>query len=265
MGDLKKLDPKNVIEAADAELKRFDDNVLGNISGRNALKEAEKKLAGFKPPNFSSIGLNADVSKEGVKLTRTPELDRQLEGLRAGFQQQNRDLRGLLPGVRAGFGKLTEAADATFAAERERQSGERSRAIGDLKQDLARRRVLGSSFASDTVGRREAEFAKQERALAGDEAGAKAQAFLQELTQTKEILSQANDATVKEFASMITQMNFESGLAADLQANLSAVLNGNLQQQAAILSKRADNAAAITGTVIGTAATVATGGKKPSG
>lgn len=101
---------------------------------------------------------------------------------RSGLLRQDVDaLRGRLGGtfaelqgqVKPGFGGLT---DARVKAIRDRAD----EAVGNLRESLSRRKVLGSSFASDALTRTELAFAQEEE-------GARAQSFVEEMGLSRQL------------------------------------------------------------------------------
>ena len=89
--------------------------------------------------------------------------------------------------IRPGFGRLTEAR---VQAIRDR----RAQAVGNLRESLTRRNVLGASFAQDAIARTELEFAQEEER-------ARAQSFLEELQleqQNLKLQFETNQAQLAE-------------------------------------------------------------------
>lgn len=109
----------------------------------------------------------------------------------------------LIADVRPGFGRLTEA-------RLQQIENARSRAVGNLRENLARRRVLGSSFGRDALARTESEFAQQSERAA-------AQGFLQELDATNRLIQQrlnARQNTVqRELDAVNSIINADLGLS----------------------------------------------------
>lgn len=96
--------------------------------------------------------------------------------LRTGLRGLNFDLGTLRSQVQPGFGRLTEArvtAIRDAAAE----------SIGNLRDSLARRNVLGSSFANDAFSRTRLAFAQEEEK-------ARAESALQEIQLSTQLLQE---------------------------------------------------------------------------
>lgn len=151
-------------------------------------------FGGSPIPLFSFGGVFNPSNTSRFKLKTLPRRQELISQLGASFGQQAEALRGFLPGiqeffgqglgateellgqVRPGFGALTEARVSEIL---NRGSASRS----NLRSNLARRRVLGSSFAEDVLGR----FDQQ---LAQDVGQAKAVSFLEELDATNQLINQ---------------------------------------------------------------------------
>ena len=182
--------------------------------------DAEKILRRFQPTGFSAPGLQGSFNKSTNRfsITRTGEGDRTLAGLRKAFEARAAEFRGLRDRVKPGFGELTRTRiDAIRGAGK--------RAVGNLREELGRRRVLGSTFASREIASTEAEFGRQEEL-------ARAESFLQELGLTSEFIREEFASTISGFSAILKQLNFESSLAANLANNASGQLNANLMAQA---------------------------------
>lgn len=259
--------------------------VKGLFGGRSS---AEKILQRFRPVGFSAPGLRGTFADNRFTLTRTPAAGRSLADIRSGFAGRADVLRdrasallgqrdtltglrgevsGLRPGlarlrgdvrslreeVRPGFGRLTRSRLAGLRDIRERT-------IGDLREELSKRRVAGSSFATSQVAGAEAEFAREEDRI-------RAESFLQEMDATNQLIQQelgitaqegdllgeetsialqeagltdlsfqslaaAFDSSIAAATAELEQLNMETGLAAALSQTASQLMNANLTAQA---------------------------------
>ncbi len=154
--------------------------------------------------------LTASQPSPGLFTTRlrSPNID----AAKAGFPGLISDLQGIRSEVKPGFGRFTEAA-LTAAANA------RSRAKGDIKDQIARRRLLGSSFGADTLVRSEKEFAQLENQFTSA-------ATLQEIATTASLIGQ-------EFQTLISQINVElEGLKVASNFSASLLAGAQASQQA---------------------------------
>ena len=146
--------------------------VIGAVAVGGAIQQNRKgsnALKGFTPAGFESPGLSGSFNRStnSFNLRRTAEGEQALTDLRGGFEGLAGEIRGLRGDVKPGFGRLTRSR-----VEAIRAAG--SRTVGNLREELGKRRVLGSTFASREIASTEAEFGRLEE-------GARAEAFLQEL------------------------------------------------------------------------------------
>lgn len=145
----------------------------------------------------------------------------ELRGPTRGLATQAQSLRGqaeerfgsLIDQVRPGFGRLTESTRDTFS----RRSAE---AVGNLRESLARRRVLGSSFANDAEARTRLEFAaEEERALS--------EATINELALTADFTDRLFSASLATLQAETNAIALELGLnqqqAGLLNTNITAI------------------------------------------
>jgi len=138
----------------------------------------------------------ADIYKTGIA------------GIQAGLDKVN-----------PGFGALT---DARVNAIRDQGSA----ADSDLKANLARRRVLGSSFGNADISTQKAEFAKQE-------ADARARSFLEELDATTKLIDQKLNYQTAEIDA--TQSYVDKAFSFDRAAD--QVQLDELNQQLSIMTQ----------------------------
>jgi hypothetical protein len=137
-------------------------------------------------------------------------------------------LRGL---VTPGFSQIREA--------RLRQvEGARSRAIGSLRENLARRRVLGSSFGEDALARVEAEFGEIKSRQ-------EAQSFLEEMAGTVSLI----ETETAQIENVLNREHQELGLATNFAADINRIVSFNAQFRI----KQAAEEAAGRGRLIGQA------------
>jgi hypothetical protein len=170
---------------------------------------------------FTSPGASAGFNGAGYSVHDSPGLTSNVAGLSAAGQAAGDTYQQLYGTVAPGFNDLlrTRLADLNDQA---------SKAYGNLEQNLAARRVMGSSFGNDTITRAHAEFSKQRDAVTADN-------FLQSLNAQMQLTQQQLAARNVQFGTGIQQANFDSGLAAQLTSggqtamNQAAQLNAQLQ------------------------------------
>ena len=209
--------------------------------------------------NFNAQGVNTPTGAIGtgtgaINLTRPEDFQSILNQLTQSGLQQAGDIGNLLPLVAPGFGKLTEAAKASMQASTDAFNASRRKAIGDLRDNLARRRISGSSFASDTLSRAEKEFALGEAQLKSQQEMIGAEMFLKELDTTFQLTQAKYKAEQSAFAREIDQGNFELGIAAQMASGVSGIMAQNAQSLAQVEADYAGGRAGLIGIGLGGAA-----------
>jgi len=201
---------------------------IKNIFGKSG---AEKRLGKFEPAGFSGGGLSGALDKgtNTFNLERGPERGSAIDDLVSGFRDRASEFRGLRDRVRPGFGELTRTR-----VEAIRTAG--ARTVGNLREELTKRRVLGSSFAQREVTATESEFARQEEL-------SRAESKIQELSMTAELIDEEFDSTIAGLGTVLEELKFETSLAAQLSVSASnqALTAAGASAQAAA-ARRAGNA-----------------------
>lgn len=233
-------------------------SVVGSIAGSVASAGVSKLLGGGKSgggngtapfTNLNAGGLATYIDKNGkLAIASTSKRQGLIDSLANSNRNQAAYTRGLIPtvssnyggaidatntmlsGLGAGYGDITKSRVGTI-------QNAAAKSESDLRSNLARRRVLGSSFANNDISNIQAEYAKQE-------ADARAKSYLEELdattklidnrlqyqkSQLADIQSLTNDAFSYERAADSTQL-------AELDAQLSVVTGlissiNNINQQ----------------------------------
>lgn len=195
--------------------------VDGLIGGSSS---GEKILKRFRPTGLKSSGLNANFVKTGkgnrgfFDVQRGAGATSAIDNIIATTEARAGEFRGLREQVRPGFGRLTEARVNTI-----RDAGKRR--VGSLRAELSKRRVLGSRFAEDQITSTELDFAREEET-------ARAEAFLQELGVTAELINQEYGSIMEGLQTELGQLNFETSVGAQLASTSSQLISQNLMAQA---------------------------------
>lgn len=213
-------------QAEEKRNQRIEDRVEGGQTREEAEAAEGVELGSSTPP--------------GVSIERSEALTESLRNLGLAFDQQNQDIRGLSGDFEAGFGDLTRSTNEVFDAQQEEFDATRRKTLGTLKDDIARRRISGSSFAADSLGRVTSEFDKRDRALAGERNTALATSKLQEADVQQRLFTQANDAAVKKWQAFVNQFNFETELAQQLTLGISGIVSENARHNAELRQARED-------------------------
>lgn len=148
-----------------------------------------------------------------------------IQGISDASQGLSNDLGGLLARVQPGFSDVRNARLAAI-------ENNRRRTLGNLRDNLSRRRISGSSFALDALSRAEAEFAQQS-------SNAEAQSILEELDATSTLLTRKTEAEIAGLQALLNGMNFEVETGRSLITSASNLLNQNNQLLASLAAQEA--------------------------
>lgn len=176
-------------------------------------------LSNFSPTGIDAGGLSSRIDGFG-NMQVAPDSARlaQVGGVSNTFGQQADALGALLPRVAPGISDLRSARLSKI--ENARRSS-----VGNLRDNLARRRVLGSSFAQDAITRADSEFAAQSERAA-------AESFLQEMEMTTQLMQQQFMARRGQFQTNLDEMNLEANIALTLAGKATEVLAKGAQVEA---------------------------------
>ena len=207
-------------------------NVVGSIAGGLGSGLAAKLFTGggssvTQPirnapiTSFDFGGLRGRQAGAGFTLTPTQGRLDLIGGAQSALKQGAEEFRNIRAQLRPGFGALTEARVGSL-----RDTARR--AIGTLRQNLARRRLQGSSFASDAISRAEAEFGRQEADL-------RARSFLEELDATQNAINRELELSVAAIERGVGELDLQANLGATLLSGITTQLgeNARLQSQLA--------------------------------
>lgn len=184
-----------------------------------------------RSPAFSLSGSFDPVGGVSGSLTRLGSVPQTAFDER--FPRFLQDIDTLRGTITPGFSQLREVASREV-------SNARVQAIGNLRENLARRRILGSSFGEDALVRAEAEFGE----LA---ARTQTQSFLTELEANMKVLGfefeQVNTALQREFQ--------EIGLAAGFATNIGQIVSQNQQFAQQLAAQSAAGRGQLLGSLVG--------------
>ena len=140
--------------------------------------------------------------------------------------------------------EITDTVTGFTRSRINRLRANRQRTVGNIRGELQKRRVLGSSFAQASVAGAEAEFA-----LAEDEITAEGQ--LTELGLERQLIFDESQAGIDAATTLLEQFNFESTLGANLSVQAGTQIQQNLTVAAQAASARRAGNAELFGTLVG--------------
>lgn len=208
---------------------------FGGLLGLGSGPDPISIAGGFQPTGFSGGGLTATPEGNMMNISSglgRSKLIKEIQALLGGQAQQ---IKGQLGEITPGFGRLTEAGLAAVANARESFSRNRRRIIGDLRSNLQRRRVEGSSFAQDALAGAESEMELRSREIDQMEKQVRAESFLKEFAMKQDLMQRQFEKESQSLQVALGNMNFE----ATLGAQLSGGMMGAMQQSNALQAQLA--------------------------
>lgn len=205
-----------------APIKAPEIERVGNVSVPT-IRDRLGALQSFSPSGFSAPGVSGGFSGGTFNLSRTAQGQSALGGLQSALANRGAQFGGLRSVVAPLSSQIRDAGIGRLQAERQRT-------VGNLRDNLARRRVLGSSFAQDAVSRAEAEFAQRQAEFEAD-------VGMQELQQTMALIDQQTQADIGAFQTELSQLNLEGEMAANMANATSGILSNIAQLEAQLLSQ----------------------------
>lgn len=194
-----------------------------------AFKSASKIGKDLKPVNVNAGGLSSSFKNNTLKVGSSIGRQKLVGNISATFGQQ----AGLLAGLRA---RVAPGASDLRAARLAEVENARQSAVGNLRENLARRRVLGSSFAGDALNRAELQFGQEKDKVA-------AESFMQELDLTHKLIGEEFDARRGQFQTKLGEMNIQADLATKLSSDATNVMTASAQLRAQLAAQEASTRA----------------------
>jgi len=188
------------------------------------------------PPGINAGGLRAKFGSGGVNVTSSAERQGLVSGLARTFPEQAGQIGELREQVTPGFGRLT-------TSRLQEVENARRGAIGNLRENLQRRRVLGSSFAGDALTRAESQFGQQAEQVA-------AESFLQELDLSQQLIQQEFTARRGEFTTQLDELNLQADLATKLASGATQTLGANARLKAELDARSQEGAGRFFGQTV---------------
>jgi len=194
------------------------------------------------PTTNPTFRFNIGPTGNDAVITTDRGFQRDLDKFSALSNTQADEIRGLRGQVAPGFGRLTSAQNDIFDAALSRLGDERRASRGDLRNDLSRRRVLGTSFARDQITNQDAVFDRQELEITNARSEATAQSLLAEIDASARFINAefssrlAGVERLMAGAEFVTQAStpFTTGMSGALGNISSTVAQLNAQAQAGL-------------------------------
>lgn len=175
-----------------------------------------------KVADLTAGGLKSSFANNRLTVGSTDQRRGLVNNLSNLFLAQGREFEGLRPLVKPGFGALTDARVSTL----ENRGASR---LSNLRDNLARRRVSGSSFGQSLVQ-------SEQRQLDQDIAETRARSFLEELDLTTSLIEKQYTSDLASVEAQLSNLNMEAQVGQALLGTAQSVLSNNaaIQSQLAV-------------------------------
>lgn len=205
----------------------------GLVGGLMGGAGSSNPTVAYAPPGFNAGGLKATFGSNGYKIKPSADRMSAVNSLSSTFGSQANALGGLLSRIAPGYSALR-------AAQLDALNSNRASTLSTLRQNLAQRRVLGSSFGQNQISNENAQFNQ-------DQANIIANTYLQEISASNQLINEQYTAARGQFQSVLDEMNFEAGIAKDLTLKASSTLESAASTQAQLDAKAAAGAGSFFG------------------
>lgn len=204
--------------------------ILTGLTGGQS--RSEGVLQRFRPSGFSSAGASGSYQNGTFTVTPGFQRNRAIDAIKTGFLERAGELRGLRSQVAPGFGRLSQIREQGLRSRIAsiRDAGRAS--VGNVREELARRRLQGSSFQRAEMARVEGMVRQEVDMARADANQAAADAFIQEIGLSTELIGQEYESRLAAFTSVLDQLNMDTELAANMASNASALIADNIKAQA---------------------------------
>lgn len=206
-------------------------SLLGGLFGGN-----KSTTPAFTPPGINAGGLTSSTAGGSTSITSSGERRGLVQGVTDEFGNQADFLGGLRTAVAPGMSALRASRLAEI-------DNARTAAVGNLRDNMARRRVLGSSFGQDALARTEIEAGQARDKVA-------AETFLQELELTNALAAQEFEARRSAFETGLNELNLQADIATKLTAGASQQMGANARLEAELNAKSNAGAGKFAGQIM---------------
>lgn len=189
--------------------------------------------------NINAGGLTSNLNNGVVSISPSSDRSSLVGNIASTFPGQADFLSKLRATVAPGMSALRASRLATL-------ENSHTAAVGNLRDNLARRRVLGSSFAQDALTRANLDYAQKADQVASD-------SFLQELDLSNQLSAAEFAARRGEFQTRLDELNLEKDTAVALAGGATQQMGINAQLKANLDAQNAAGAGKLFGTLAGPA------------
>lgn len=187
------------------------------------------------PADISAGGLRSTFRGNTSSVSASPERSALVGRIASTFPGQAALLQQLRMSVTPGMSAMRSARLAQLEADRQASTG-------DLRDNLARRRILGSSFAQDALTRSDLAYDQQKDAIVAD-------SYLQELQMNQQLTNAEFTARRDEFQTQLDELNLEADMATQIASSATSQLGANARLKAQLDSTAAAGAGKFFGQI----------------
>lgn len=234
---------------------------VGGITGQTEVNELARELANRDPLQFTAGGFRTRLTgpddNRRLRVRSSRKRRDLVSGIRDVLSRGASELSDIRTGVDTPLTRLREAIVGGNEAALQRIEDARRRTIGDLSQNLRRRRVLGSSFGQDQIARGGAEFGRLKAEQETQAAERLARTALAELDIRTDLIERETAFAQQALQTSLDELNLEANLAANLAAGFDQTLQRNRETLLEVMQAGASGVGQIIGTGIGVATGIA--------
>jgi hypothetical protein len=198
----------------------FEGPKINTTPVTNAINAAKEDAADLRPANFNAGGLSSSFRRNTLSIKSSAERKGLVSDLASQFGLQAGDLAALRARYAPGYSDLRAAQLASI-------EGARQSSVSNLRDNLARRKVLGSSFGADAETRANLEFEQQRNSVIAD-------TYLKELEATNKLINEEYAARTNQVNVGLNELNLEANLGSQLIEQANNILSNSAQLRAQI-------------------------------
>ena len=173
---------------------------------------ATSGMTGINPVNYAGPGYGINIGANGnINVSRNADTQGWIDRLLSGTATDEAAYTENLGRVTPGFGELTNSR--LTDVENKRYSD-----IGNLREQLAKRRVLGASFADNEIANRELMWQQERDKVI-------AESKIAEIEMTTNLIKQRSDTRLANVTQGLQQIQFEGNLGNELTQGVMQVFD----------------------------------------
>lgn len=226
-------------------------DIVNKITGQDEADRLAKRLANRTPTQLDAGGLRTNLVDGRITVTPSAERGELVGGIQDVLRGGARDLRGLREGADTPLSRLRQSITASNEAALERLSDAERRAVGDVSENLQRRRVLGSSFGQDALARVRSEFGRAQAEQEAQAGQRLAQTALQELDLKTNLIERETALQQQAVQTALQDLNLQAEVGSRIAAKTDSAIQENQRLRLQVAQESASGFGELIGTVGG--------------